>query len=42
MAPHSAYSPDLTPTGLFLFDHVKITLQEAELQSSDKLLDVMM
>jgi hypothetical protein len=42
MAFHSAYlaySPDLTPIDFFLFDHVKRTLQEAEFQSPDELLD---
>jgi hypothetical protein len=41
IAPHSAYSPDLTPSDFFLFDQIQKTLRKAELQSLHELLDAM-
>jgi hypothetical protein len=37
-APHSLYSPDLAPSGIYLFEYVKRCLTSLSFEDADQLL----
>jgi hypothetical protein len=41
-APHSAYSPDISPCDFWLFRFLKEKLEEQELSTSDEITEVIM